>query len=200
MKKISLLLLVFIPFFLTAQKQEIKDRFAEYTQNGYYKEDGNNIVVSRVIENLKGDKNSIYIAVKNYFTRAYNSANDVLQTDDKESGVIIGKGYYKHMYLGRTLGVVSTYLNAYHILRIDIKDGRLRAICSIDQVEVYNGQNHHLKDVNVFNYAPFTDKRYFDKGRQMEAFLSIVDRMTQSINMLEESIKSGVITGESDSW
>lgn len=189
-----------MPILLCAQKQETKDRFAEYTQNGYYKAEGNNVVVSRVLENLHGDKNSLYIAAKNYFIRNYNSANDVLQTDDKQSGVIIGKGLYKDVYLGRTLGVVSTIVNAYHILRIDIKDGRLRVICSVDQIEVTNGNGGDFKRINVLDYAPFTDKRYFDKGRQMDAFMALVDRMTQSIDQLEESIRSGGVAGEGDDW
>lgn len=191
---------MFAPLFLFAQKQEAKDRFAEYTKNEYYKADGNKVVVSRVIENLKGDKNSLYIAAKNYFVHTYNSANAVLQTDDKESGVIIGKGLYKHFYLGRTLGVVSTIADAYHILRIDIKDGRLRAICTVDQIEVTNGQGGNLKRINILDYAPFTDKRYFDKGRQIDAFISLVDRMTESIDQLEQSVRSGSTSGESDNW
>lgn len=200
MKKLLILLLALTPVLLFAQKKEVKQKFADYTEKGVYKIDGNNVVVSVVIDDVPGTKDDIYIKVKNFFARTYRDANSVLQTDDKESGTLIGKGYFKQVYTWKILGVTTLYLNCYHILRVDIKDGRIRAICTVDQWEKYDGKDNKDETVNIVNYAPITDKRFFDKGRQMEAFVDLVDMMHHTIDELEKIVKVGGVAVESEDW
>lgn len=200
MKKLLFLLLVITPLLASAQKKEVKQKFAEYTEKGYYKIDGNNVVVSVVLDDVPGTKDEIYIKVKNFFTRTYKDANSVLQTDDKEAGTLIGKGYFKHVFAWRMLGVLNSYLNSYHILRVDIKDGKVRAICTADQWEEYNGEGRLDETVNIVDYAPVTDRRFYDKGKQMEAFVNLVDLMHGTIDQLEKIIKVGGVAVESEDW
>lgn len=200
MKKVLILLFVFAPVLLSAQKKEIKEKYKQYTESNYYKIDGANIVVSAVIDGVIGTKEDIYIKVKNYFTRAYGSANAVIQTDDKEQGVIIGKGIYSDLYVFKPLGVLNMYLGASHILRVDIKEGRIRVICSADTWNDYDNKRVLFRTLNIVDYAPITDKRFFDKGKQTIAFINLVENMHSTIDELEKSIKEGSLAVENEDW
>jgi len=199
-RSLLLVALILLPTLGFAQKKETKDIFEEYTKSKTYSIDGDNIVVSRVINDVSGAKDDIYIKVKDFFTRNYKDANSVLQTDDKASGVLIGKGYYDNVYVLKALGVVNTVLKTYHILRVDIKDGRIRVICSADTWEEYRGNGKLDEKVRIIDYAPITDKRFFDKGKQMDAFVNLIDRMQNTIDNLEETVKKGSLSVESEDW
>lgn len=200
MKKLLFILLLIFPLFLSAQKQNIKDKFQDYTKDNVYSIDGNNIVVSRIIEGVSGSKDDIYIKVKDFFTRNYQDAKSVLQTDDKSAGVLIGKGYYRDVYVLKALGIRNTVLNCYHIFRVDIKDNRVRVICSADTWEEYDGKGQDKREVLIKDYAPITDKRFFDKGKQMEAFVNLIERMQSTIDILEKTVKGGSLSIESENW
>lgn len=202
MKKV-LLLLAIMPTLLFAQKREVIERFEEYTANGDYTIDGNNIVVSRVIDNIPGTKEDIYIKVISFFTRIYKDANSVLQTDDKDAGVIIGKGYFKDLYVFKKNMIVVCTFSTYHVLRVDIKDGRVRVICNAsdwDYVWDKGGSHYKLEEKPILAYAPFTDRRFIDKGNQMEGTIALIDVMHNTIDALEKSMKSGGLAVETDEW
>ena len=201
MKKV-LFLLLFVPIFCYGQNKEQIELINKWKESGYFKIDGENIVVSRVIDSISGTKDDIYIKVKNYFVRAYKDANSVIQTDDKQAGTVIGKGLYDLMTCTYMISATHNY-KAYHIMRVDIKDGKVRVICSVSDIDVdQKGTNNYLKKSSypILDYAPIGDKRLFDKGKQTEAFIKLVDRMNGSINALEKSIKEGSLKIENEEW
>jgi len=199
MKKV-LFLLLFVPVFCYGQNKEQKELINNWKESGYFKIDGENIVVSRVIDSISGTKDDIYIKVKNYFVRAYNNANSVLQTDDKQAGTVIGKGLYDLMVCNFMLTTCN--YKAYHILRVDIKDGKVRVICSASDIDVdQKGSNGISKSsYTLLDYAPIGDKRLLDKGKQTEAFIKLVGRMNSSIDALEKSLKEGSLKVENEEW
>ena len=199
MKRLFLLLL-FIPIFCFGQNKEQLAIINQYEASGYFKIDGENIVASRVIDSVPGTKDEIYIKVKNYFARTYNDANSVIQTDDKENGVIIGKGIYDLMVCNYM--ITTCKYKSYHIIRVDIKDGRVRVICSASDIDVDQKGTNGLNKSSypIIDYAPIGDKRKFDKGKQTEAFIKLVDRMNGSIDALEKSLKEGSLKVESEDW
>lgn len=199
---ITLSLMITISLIVAAQKKEIKDKFYEYTEKGVYSIDGNNIVVSAIINDVSGSKNDIYIKVKNYFTRTYRDANSVIQTDDKEQGVIIGKGLYNDFWTCSYMVMQTMEWSAYHILRVDIKDGKVRIIGSVSTMDYEFTATSPKKDYsyNIVDYAPITDKRMIDKGKQMEALVILIDKMHETINSLEKSLKEGNLSIENEDW
>lgn len=128
--------MVLVSFSLFAQENNSGNFFESYQTMGKFKIDGSEVVVSKIIENVEGLKNDIYIKVKNFFARNYKDANSVLQTDDKEAGVVIGKGRFSDIYL-----TGNTCFNVYHILIVDIKDNRVRIICNVSQWDVESPKN-----------------------------------------------------------
>lgn len=203
MKKLLFTLFFLIVFvsFINSQSKDLMRKFESY-QSGYTI-DENNIIVSDIIDNIPATKDEIYIKVKNFFTRTYKDANAVLQTDDKESGVIIGKGRFGDLRVWTDAFGVKSTLSAYHILRVDIKDGRIRVICSANEWFLYrrSGTGNISSDEGyIIDYAPFNDKRFVDKGKQTEAFINLVDRMHMTLDALEKSIKEGVLKQENEDW
>jgi hypothetical protein len=90
-------------------------------------------------------------------------------------------------------------------LRIDIKDGRVRVICSANTwVAEWNaaGNNYRKEEHLIINCPPYTDKKIFGikRERTMEAFIALIDKMHGTISSLEKSIKEGSLKVENEEW
>lgn len=73
-------------------------------------------------------KQELYLKAKEWFLHAFNSAQNVIQFDDKESGKIIGKGLIS---VGSTLGPVKSSDNlgvVDFVIEIQLKNGKYRYI------------------------------------------------------------------------
>lgn len=69
-------------------------------------------------------KNDLYINAKKFFVDVYHSAKDVIQLDDKDAGIVIGKGYFETLWKANFL---YTYqLQIWHTIKISIKDGKYK--------------------------------------------------------------------------
>lgn len=201
MKKIlTLALLTFICLNASSQKKDTKAIFKEYTDDKVYTVDGDNLVVTRVIDGIEGSQDDIYIKVKDYFTRAYNDANSVLQIDDKAKGVLVGKGIYSD-YWGYKAMTTAIVFSAHYTIRVDIKENRIRVICSANVISYYNAMTPtKIEKYAIVDYAPITDKRKFDKGKQTQAFINLVDKMQNSIDNLDKTVHESSLKVENEDW
>ena len=101
-----------------------------------YALDKHNAVSHSVIYNVPGKtKEEIYVEANNWFVHSFGSGKSVIQLNDKEAGCIIGKGYVD------ALGSNSGFFNqsdaaAWVIIRVDIKDEKVRVIATIQSYEV----------------------------------------------------------------
>lgn len=101
-----------------------------------YALDKHNAVSHSIVYNVPGkNKNEIYVEVNNWFVHSFGSGKSVIQLNDKEAGCVIGKGYVD------ALGSNSGFFNksdaaAWVILRVDIKDEKVRVIATIQSYEV----------------------------------------------------------------
>lgn len=71
-------------------------------------------------------KQELYLKAKEWFAHAFNSAQNVIQFDDKESGKIIGKGLIS---VGSTLGPVKSSDNlgvVNFVVEIQLKNGKYK--------------------------------------------------------------------------
>lgn len=204
MKKILFLVLacMLMPTYTFSQSKEIKQKFKHYTDNKVYTIDRNNIVVTKVIKDLPGTAEEIYFGIKHFFTMHYRDGDSVIQTDDKESGVIIGKGLFKRFWECRYMGLQIIEWSAFHTMRVDIKDGRVRLICSASIMEYeFTATHPHKKyDYYITEAAPITDERKIDKGKQTEAFVNLIDKMLQIVDELENTVQLGSSASTSNDW
>jgi hypothetical protein len=118
MKKV-LLILVFISILGkigTTQELPMDSTTGKYTFQGVVKVDSTS-------------KNELYSRAREWFAKTFNSANNVIQMDDKEAGKIIGKGCFK-VRCGKwdwddrkiERGVINFTLSIY------IKDGKFKYV------------------------------------------------------------------------
>lgn len=82
--------------------------------------------VQKVIE-AKGTKAELYTRTMDWMVKNFVSAKSVIQYQDKDAGVITGKGSIKV----RDILGIQTYLS--FIFKFEIKDGKLRV--TADQIE-----------------------------------------------------------------
>lgn len=206
-KKFSItLLLLLATTFIYSQKKEMKEIYNNITQNKVYTIDGIDIVTSRVVDNLKGGKDEIYIKVKDFFIRYYKDANSVIQTDDKEAGTIIAKGLFSRFWetenIGFTWGLYTLAWSSYHVLRVDIKNDRIRIICSCNTMNYKRMNAASFEDNNyvIVKAFPFTNKKEINKDKQLEAFVLLVNNMNSTIDALEKTVKEGSLSIEKEDW
>jgi len=205
-KKIFFGGLLFLPLLLSAQNKDIKAKFEKYTTDSIYKIKNGQIVVTRIIEGIDGNKDDIYLKVLNFFTQN-SDASFIIQINDKEDGLFIMKGLFKEFWTSK-LFLVTLDWNCWHIFRTDIKDGRARVTCSFSNMQTKYYEPNQYRNIsdeyNIADYAPFTDKIKdrvkYDKGKQTEAFVHLIETVQNTFDSLEKTLKEEAIKGVNDNW
>ena len=171
-----------------------------------YPLDKNNAISRSIRYDIPGKSaKEIYLEVNNWFVHSFNSGKSVIQLNDKEAGCIIGKGYIDE--LGSTTGFSNnSQAAAWIILRVDIRDEKIRIIATIQSYEVTKstGLGMALLGAPIMNFGvveyipsecfPYTKK---EKGTGAKAitlahcwilscFKQINEALTQGITGLED--------------
>ena len=198
MKKL-LLLLFAISLSSLSFGQSAKEMLAEI--NGKWELDNNrNVTFVRVIEVPGVSKEDLYVRALSYFTYTYVSGDDVVQVEDKEAGTIIGKGVYPKVHIG--VNLVATTVNTWHILRVDVKDGRVRAIVTLTSYENiitggYGGPS--VAKFAVSERYPIV-KKDPQKTIMSKAFYKSYKAAMASLDGIERSLKEGNTGNDVGSW
>ena len=218
MKRIifALSLLLISGFPMKAQNDEVNALLKQV--EGTYKIDNNdNVYVQEIIEldsSLK--KDNLYYFAKEYITNSYGDANSVIQMDDKEKGLIICKGLYADIYCNEVFLGSATKYTATHILKFEIKDGRVRVTISITNINSYvapsysggyynRGSNVDSKmtDFYPINQGPrdWAEKKF--KTREGYVFYRIIGRMKGTISAIRTTFSNPQdfnFSDENDDW
>jgi len=128
--KTNLLMILLAVFSITAsgQNKKTKKMLAEI-EGQWNLDDNGNVTYTRIVEAHKLSKEEIYNRALNYFVYNYGSGKSVIQTQDKELGRIVGKGLYDDVHVG--ISIITTYVDCWHIARVDVKEGRARIILTL---------------------------------------------------------------------
>ena len=161
-------------------------------------DDNGNVTYQRIVEVPNMKKDDIYNRVLNYFVYNYGSGKSVIQTQDKENGQIIGKGLYENLHTFSN-GFGWVYLSTWHIVRVDVKDGKARIILTLTEYsEDFKGSisAHLIKDEFPVNK---------DGGRKNitgKAFYKSHLKAIASLDSIEKAIKEGNTSKklEDDKW
>ena len=215
MRTISLLLTFCTAFMLfetsalcANKKKEGSIEDFKKIQKTFEIDDNGNITYMKVIELDGISKDEIYLRAKNYFIYNYNSGKSVMQTEDKEKGVLIGKGMYKNVYIGSTLFFTHAF-DTWHILRIDVKEGRVRIVLSLVNYDVTTKSSSkdpgQIKEVRISDTYPINES--FDGSKKLkniylQTFLVSHKKATNAINGIERAIKEGNTSSdiENEDW
>lgn len=195
MKKTILLLLIILSGTL-GYSQSAKQMLDEI--NGHWELDDNrNITIVRVIEAPDLSKDEIFNRVLNYFTYNYVSGKSIIQTQDKENGLVVGKGIFPNIHKG--VSFVTTYLDAWHVLRVDTKDGRARVIITLtdyDKVTDTGGDyNPTYSTIKIADTYPINPKGG-QKTVMTKAFYKSYHKAFDTLDAVEKAIKDGSTSKE----
>lgn len=132
-------------------------------------DENKDLVFTKIVQNIKITKDEIYNRALSFYIRTYKDAKSVLQQQDKEAGIIIGKGLFSDFYISKgtfkylgNKNTVSDYYSAYHIMRIDIKDGRARIIVTVNSYDIKPIFVTSSIVASVPNEQPTVNKRIVD--------------------------------------
>ena len=170
-----------------------------------YPLDKHNAVSRSIIYDVPGKtKQEIYVEVNNWFIHTFGSGKSVIQLNDKEEGCVIGKGFVD------ALGTNSGFFNksdasAWVIVRVDIKDEKIRVIATIQSYEVVKstalgaallGASQHIKTVEYLpsECFPYTKK---EKGTGSKALTLSHCWIVTMFDELNDALNNG-ITGLED--
>lgn len=198
MKSFVFILFLFISLFSFGQST--KEMLLEI--DGKWEVDNNNnVTFTRIIEVPNTLKDELFTRALSYFTYHYNNGDDVVQVKDKEQGIIVGKGIYAKIHTG--ISLVTTTVDAVHVLRIDIKDNKARAILTLQQYNVTvlgGGSPPSRRLYNVSDRYPIA-KKDSQKTVMTKAFYKSYQRAMNTLDELDKSLKEGNTGKESnDNW
>lgn len=190
-------------------KKEIDYKKTAQALADLYPLDKHNAISRSIIYNIPGKKaNEIYVEVNNWFVHSFKSGKSVIQLNDKEEGIIIGKGYINA--LGSNMGFSNTSsAAAWIILRVDIKDEKMRVIATIQSYEVTKstGIGLALLGAPVRNYGvveyipvecfPYTKK---EKGTGSKALTLAHCWIVTSVKQLNDAVSQGITGFETDDF
>ena len=185
--------------------------------------------VTGIFEIPKKNKSELFTLINKWISINYNSAKNVIQMNDKESGTIIIKGINEVVYKNtmKTIYPNNRYMQDYsttkfnHLIEINIKDNRYRVIYRITDIASedtgfnivifkcisLNGTN----EKSIIEYSEFFDE-YLKKGmigkKKREKFKSHTKPMFEELNasllsdikQTMKSIKQSVISESKDNW
>ncbi len=126
--------------------------FNSFCQNPLPLKDGK--VFYESIDSINCTKSEAYIKAKTWFANTFNSANSVIQMDDKDAGSLIGKGYTAKEAGNVFTGPISQ--NVWYTINITIKDGKYRV--QIYDVYIKNSDGYTMTSESLNKYPKMNKK------------------------------------------
>lgn len=196
-------------------KEKFGDKWTEAAENlaSQLQLDKNNaLTYIQVVEAPGRTKEQLYITINHWYSNSFGSGKEVIQLNDKDAGVIIGKGYVEG--IASHVGGMNQYkVNLTPIIKTDIKDGKIRITYTVPFYDVEklagggimgmmgDGTNVKAVDENwtLEKCYPFAQK---DKHKKTSAKALIMAHAYSNVIMdkIEEAVKNGMIGNDDDNW
>lgn len=160
--------------------------------NGKYNVDENgNVTIFKVVDSINLSKDEIYNRAMNYFVYNYGSGKSVIQTQDKENGLIVAKGIYSDVHVG--ISLITTTVSTWHIIRVDVKENKARIIVTLTGYEkVISGGNSPDKHVSTLINQEFPiNPDGYNETVMTKAFYKSYKKAITSLDNIEKSIREG---------
>jgi hypothetical protein len=171
------------------------------------------IIIQKVLDFEHISKDNIYIYVKEYLTKNYTNIRNIMQIDDKESGLIIIKGVFSETECKEVSNNYPVlYHSVYHTIKYEIKENRMRVTISLDRInkrqpafEIFGVYQEEMNFItNISSYYPIDDvsPRSFDDDKMREGCVvyKAVIMADATINAIEEFIEKSSKQQNSNDW
>lgn len=172
----------------------------------------NALTYVQVIEAPGKTAEQLYINLNHWYTSTFVSGESVIELNDKESGIIIAKGFVRDIAL-HAAGMNKYNVSLTPVIRTDIKDEKVRVIYTIPFYSVRKvhggGATSALLGVGVVGATnenwpldecfPFVEK---DRHKKTSSKALVMAHAYSNVIMdkIEEAIKDGMLGIEEDSW
>lgn len=127
-------------------------------------------------------KDELFNRAKAWFIQNYKSAKDVIQMQDKDAGIIIGKGVFEFGFNPATLSDRTT-IYVSHTIKIYVKDGKYKYEIG-DLIGTYDGSI----ELPIGNYKQERNKRNYIKLCE-----STHEEILRTIESLEQGMQKPFI-------
>ncbi len=192
------------------------DKWTEAAENlgaGISLDKNNSLTYTQVIDCGEQTKDQLYVALNYWFTATFNDADAVIQLNDKESCVIIGKGFIGG--IAAHAGGMNSYVISIHpIIRVDIKDGKIRVTYTVQNYDVSKyigggimgaiGGTQPTKSVEMWAIEkcfPFQKKDEYKAKKSSSKALVMTHAYSNVImDKIEEAAKNGLVGNENNDW
>jgi len=198
MKTIVLAVILFSSCICSYGQSSIVKKWLKEIEGQWSLDDNGNVTYQRIVEVPEMKKDDIYNRALNYFVYNYGSGKSVIQTQDKENGQIIGKGLYEN-FLTFSNGFGMVYLGTWHIVRVDVKEGKARILLTLTEYSEDFKSSITLKNVRAEYPINNEGSR---KNIYGEAFYRSHLLAKASLDSFEKAIKEGNTSKkiENDKW
>lgn len=171
----------------------------------------NSLTYIQVIDCGSQTKEQLYVILNYWVTASFNDANSVIQLNDKELGCIIAQGYISDI-AGHIGGMNSYDVSVRPIIKIDIKDGKIRVTYTVqnyDAIILAGGgimgaiggtvPTKVSEKWTLESCYPFASK---DKHKKISSKALIMTHAFSNVIMdkIEEAVKNGLVGNENDNW
>lgn len=173
------------------------------------------LTYQQVIECGEQTKEQLYVTLNHWFTASFNDANSVIKLNDKELGTIIGEAYISG--IAQHMGGLSAYnVNIRPIIRVDIKDTRIRVTYTLQYYEVEksmgggilgslstapNQTEETIEKWTMDSCYPFVEKDGHKAKKTSSKALVMANAFSNVImDKIEEAVKNGLVGNENDNW
>lgn len=173
--------------------------FIAHAQEQNYEE----LKFSKVIQSESdANKNTLYAALRNFMATYYRNSQEVIQMDDKEAGILIGKATSIFDSPSMMLSAYEGWLD--YNLKLQARDGRVRV--EVSHFFHHNKPGNQKKaQLGVLTEAD----EYTDKGMQKKYHNKVWIMLKEQAQKISSDIFSGVekalkegatLQTEEDNW
>jgi len=149
------------------------------------------LTYSEVVQTDSISQNELYNRAKLWFATTYNSANDVLQMDNKEEGQLIGKAILK--YNPNVLsGSEQTKGNINYTIKIFVKNGRYKYEITDFIHDPYGNQYGKYSMGVITTSEECPNPKPMAKGWSDKVWKDIKSQIETNMNSLIPSMKQGM--------
>ena len=125
----------------------------------YYTVVEEGVLISRVIQAPDYKKDALFVKVLEVTSSIYVDSKEVIQTQDKEEGIIFGKGQFQETKYDKISGA-REICTIHHNLKIEVKDGRFKVSITLNQTNLayymMNGVKSWEYEYSILNFYPFS--------------------------------------------
>lgn len=200
-KTLITIFLISIATICVSQNKKTKKMLKEISSE-WSLDDNGNVSYVRVVEAPGMTKEEIYNRAQNYFVYNYGSGKSVIQTEDKDLGRIVAKGLYDDVHVG--VSIVTTYVDCWHIARVDVKEERARIIVTLTEYEkkIVGGNTPPAYSTMKVEQEFPANPKGISKTVMGKSFYKSHKAVINSLNAIEKAIKEGNTskTIENDDW